>query len=164
MLSKVYTIWQNCKYCFRTISEEQHEQRWELLQIFLLFVLKLRNCKMIDDMIEKTMIYKELFVLILSIWVYLIGQYFENTSELYTILLFPNHAEWKETVVVTLHKGRTNEKGVKQKQELVLNGNSLTCHSGLQKQTKATSISNKKNSFFFFSLFCSNFLKGAFNF
>lgn len=120
---------------------------------------------MIDDMIEKTMIYKELFVLILSIWVYLIGQYIENTSELYTIRLFPNYAEWKkETVVVTLHKGRTNEKGVKQKQELALNGNSLTCHSGLQKQTKAISISNKKNTFFFFPLFCSSFLKGAFNF
>lgn len=114
-------------------------------------------------MIEKTMIYKELFVLILSIWVYLIGQYFENTSELYTILLFPNYAEWKkETVVVTLHKGRTNEKGVKQKQELALNGNSLTCHSGLQKQTKAISISNKKNTFFFFSFILQQLFERCF--
>lgn len=53
---------------------------------------------MIDDMIEKT-IYKELFVLFLSIWVYLIGQYFENTSELYTTLLFPNYVEWKKETV-----------------------------------------------------------------
>jgi len=52
-------------------------------------------------------------------------------------------------VVVTLQKARENQKGVKQKRELVMDENSVALYFGSQKQTKVTSPNNEKNTSLF---------------